>query len=113
VTKDERLDRHIEACLVVWLERIRRNYYLPHNRRRPNYERVPLSALKPGDWVYSAPGVPLAQIGIDGRTLVMGRAIGKASEQGQFLVKVNYEQAEPCQCEPCTIYRTCFPDKVA
>jgi hypothetical protein len=84
VTKDERLDRHIEACLVVWLERIRREFYLPHNRQQPKYEHRPFSALKTGDWVYRSPGSPLAVVA-----------------------------ANACECEPCTIYRTCFPDKVA
>jgi hypothetical protein len=112
VTKDERLDRHIEACLVVWLERIRREFYLPHNRQQPKYEHRPFSALKTGDWVYRSPGSPLAVVAANG-FLYAGSQKYTAKPDTPLLVKVGTIEAPPCECEPCTIYRTCFPDKVA
>lgn len=113
MTKDERLDRQIEACLVTWLERIRHTYYIPHNRPQPKYEQRPFSELKTGDWVYSSGGpVPL---GVLSRCKTMVRTSGRSYYlPAQFFVRTGIKTGEACECEHCAIYRLCFfPDTVS
>jgi hypothetical protein len=108
LTKEARLDQQIEESIQRWKSRIGDDFG-KHNVGPKLFEPIKSTeGIAVGTWLYSSNGAVLAYVAEKG---IMWH---KAAKTWDVLhVLVGLKKIDPCECDTCLTYRTCFMAEAA